>query len=343
MKRNLLLTFASFVILAFGSLPASAQIVIRFPKLPKTDKPKNPPETMARPDAPQPDASTIGSQPSNPTPDKSAKMLYGPIRRDGTPRPVKDSVYVQAETTKGYWKAPGQSGYHSRAPKIQFALFYNHERDLKFVAEYSNPDGTIWFSEPLEIGNAVDDNINTVRNDRTNTNKILNTKSSIATGLFGFKIKESTTGETFYQGKFKVSKFLPPYTTRNQFDFYVDHDWEMPIGTVSFHYSNFSNFGDNIGGFELIVSMWFKGTFSDSEHGLEARLFYKGQQIATTAGREGSVGKESTAGGQRATEQSIFAADLYHWQKWRFRWKRVIVDNGGTYNHDNYPNAFLCR
>lgn len=327
--------FPVFVLAALfltQSFRVTAQFTVKVPKIPKIEKPK----TTDEPATANPPSESSSSKSASRS---SGTAVYGPVRRDATPRLIKDSVYVQAVTEKEYWKAPGQSGYHSWAPKVRFHLFYNHEKDLKFTAEYYNPDGSLWFSEPLTIGNAGNDNTNPVQSDRDNTSQILSSKSSVAVGLFAFKIKESITGQTFYEGKFRVGKFLPPNRTKNQFEFYVDHDWEMPIGTVSFHYSSFTNSGDNIGGFEPIVSVWFKGNYDDREHGLEARIFYKGQQIATTANGGGAVEKDSYGGGQRATEQSVFVPDLYHWQKWNFWWKKVLVDNGGTFNRDNFPNA----
>lgn len=100
----------------------------------------------------------------------------------------------------------------------------------------------------------------------------------------------------------------------------------------------FNGVEDN-GGFQPIVSMWFKGNMGDNDHGLEARLFYKGQQIATTAGNNANVGKDSSGGGQRATEQCVLNANLCHWQRFTFQWPNVRVDNGGTFNRDYYPNA----
>lgn len=46
-----------------------------------------------------------------------------------------------------------------------------------------------------------------------------------------------------------------------------------------------------------------------------------------------------TSESSEATPIASSGADLYHWRKWSFRWKRVRVDNGGTFNHDTYPNA----
>jgi hypothetical protein len=107
----------------------------------------------------------------------------------------------------------------------------------------------------------------------------------------------------------------------------------MPIGTVSFHFSNFS--GGDIGvNFPVIVSMWFKKN-PGSDHGLEAKLFYKGQQVATTNQLNGRE--------DRASEFAALSPELHHWKRMEFQWlnENVNVDNGGEYHRDNMPKSFF--
>ncbi len=33
------------------------------------------------------------------------------------------------------------------------------------------------------------------------------------------------------------TRFLPPYREKNEFDFFVEHDWLLPMGYVGFHFS----------------------------------------------------------------------------------------------------------
>jgi len=40
-----------------------------------------------------------------------------------TPVFIKDSVYIQAQTQKQYWKFPNVKNYSSWAPKVRFSLF----------------------------------------------------------------------------------------------------------------------------------------------------------------------------------------------------------------------------
>src|SRR5260370_34070633 len=63
---------------------------------------------------------------------------------------------------------------------------------------------------------------------------------SIETGLAGFKIilknELESTNKTLFTGKFKVDKFhvgvvdLPKF--KNNFSYYVNYDWNLPIGYI---------------------------------------------------------------------------------------------------------------
>ena len=120
MKRAILIMLAVGLTMISDQI-AAGQFPLRIPTIPKIEKPAETTRT---------DPSANGGSVSNPSSRKSRDSTYGDIRRDATPRLVKDSVYVQAETTKEYWKAPGQKGYHSWAPKVRFDLFYNHQRAI---------------------------------------------------------------------------------------------------------------------------------------------------------------------------------------------------------------------
>ena len=254
------------------------------------------------------------------------------MRTDARPLLVWDSIYIQAATHDAYWKMPGQK-YSSWVPTVRFTVFYDWKVTLNYVAEYFNPDGTLWFSEPLEGGRPSADDTVMFKGDYSNMSKMRDTKSSAATGLYGIKITNKTSGEVVFQGKFKVGKFPREYRGKNEFEFYVDHDWIMPIGSVSFHHSNFS--GQDLGfNFPVQVNLWFKKN-PGSDHGLEARLFYKGQQIATTNRLEPYE--------DRASEVGNLSAELHHWKRLQFEWfnEKVNVDNGGQYHPDNMPKSFF--
>lgn len=315
-------TFLFAALLTVNATGAFAQFTI---KIPKIDKPK--PDNVRI----TADTTKTGNGVSSTTGkgNSGSNLVYGPMRPTGTPQLIKSSIYVQAQTHNEYWKMKGQRNYSSWVPLIRFNHFYNNEKPLNYTVEYFNPDGSPWYSEKLESsgGNA----------DRTVVYKspspwagVLDTKSTAATGTFGFKIINEATKEVLFQGKFKVGKFSTANggPDKNKFGFYVDQDWLMPYATVGFHHSV-----SEIGGMPPLVSVWIKGSPDAAD--LEGRMFYQGKQIGSTKDGGGASDYD-----ERATDMSAAFAPLTRWKRWQFQWKDVLVDNNGTFNRDNFPNAF---
>jgi hypothetical protein len=67
----------------------------------------------------------------------------------------------------------------------------------------------------------------------------LKIKAVVSAGIFGLKITNSKTNEVAFQCKFKVNKkpaFPGETQYKNRFEFFVDNDWNLPIGYVGFSY-----------------------------------------------------------------------------------------------------------
>lgn len=337
MKKNVIaIMLMLFCVLGLGTLAAEAQFPIKIPKI-KPEKPKVEQPTTE---------SSAGGDASTATPASTGSIRSAPVRKSqydrvtptAKPLLVRDSVYIQTEMQDSYWKTPNVK-QTSWVPTVRFDVFYDWKAELPYVAEYFNPDGSLWYSETLDGDNRSADLTTPFRSKRDINYRInlRNTKSSIATGVHGIKITNTATGEVAFQGKFKVGKFPVKLSRETKNEYFVDHDWLMPIGTVSFHFSNFiyEDVGKN---FPIEVSMWFKKSLGTTDHGLEGRLFYKGQQIATT---------KPNAREERATNfASVEAPDLYHWRRWDFQWsdksdREINVDNGGEYHPDNMPKSFF--
>jgi hypothetical protein len=317
--------FVLTIVLSLNATGANAQIRINVPKIPKIDGSKT--------DSGNSNGNLTkqgeGTATSNGKSGKSSDLLYGPMRPNGTPQLIKTSIYVQAQSHNEYWKMKGQRNHSSWVPLVRFDQFYNNDSPLNYTVDYFNPDGSAWYSEKLESSG---------RNaDRTVVYKspspwagTLDTKSTDATGIFSFKITNDATKEVLYQGKFNVDKFSTSNggPDKNKFGFYVDHDWLMPYGTVGFHHSV-----SEIGGMPPLVSVWIKGTPDASD--LEGRIFYQGKQIGSTKDGGGASDYD-----ERAADMSAAFAPLTRVKRWQFQWKNVLVDNNGTFNRDNFPNAF---
>ncbi|MBC7898611.1 MAG: hypothetical protein H7070_01035 [Saprospiraceae bacterium] len=332
MKKHFVImlpVFAAFVLVS--AICAPAQFTIKIPKIKKEKPPVEQPRTESIPSS---DSGSPASGESSGSRYSAAvgKSQYDFIRPTADPQLVTDSIYIQAETRDEYWKMPRQK-YSSWLPKVRFGLFYDWKLTLPHLVEYFNSDGSLWFSETIEGEMPGDNRVVPFKTGRGYVDKMWESKSTAATGIYGIKITNTKSGKMIFQGKFKVGKFPREYKGKNEVEFYVDHDWILPIGTVSFHHSNFS--GQDIGfNFPVEVSMWFKKN-PGSDHQLEARLFYKGQQIAVTKRLEGYE--------DRASEVGNLSADLHHWKRLQFQWssENVNVDNGGSYHKDNMPKSFF--
>lgn len=300
-----------------------SQITINLPKLPKIGKTK--------PDRDGNGANTIqtrdGVNTTN-TPSK-ADNIYKFQRPTTTPVFLKNTVYVQAVTHNEYWKMKGQSNYSSWVPSLRFSHFFNNEKTLNYTVEYSNPDGSPWYSEKLEQSSRWAADYTVEFKSPSPWAGVLDTKSTAATGSFSFKITNDDTKEMLYQGKFKVGKFSTANgrPDKNKFQFFVDHDWLMPFGRVGFHHSL-----DHVGGTPLLISVWMKGDVSASE--LEGRIFYKGQQITSTKDGGGASDYD-----ERTTDMAAAFSPLSRWKRWEFQWENFRYDNNGGFNRDYYPKA----
>jgi hypothetical protein len=321
MKKNAMLLLVLTVLLSFGTVTAAGQFKIKVPKLPKPDKPKT-----DQPAEPKSD----GSRPKTETAAGDKQPLYGNMRPDATPVFLKHSVYVSTQIHDQYWKSPNERDYSSWVPLIRFDLFYNNEANLNYTVEYYNPDGSLWYSEKLEQGNSSADRTVLFRSPSP-WGGVLDTKSTDKTGDFSFKINDQS-GQTIYQGKFKVGKYSRANRPqeKNKNDFYVDHDWLAPFGMIGFHHSDLT-----IGGNPPEISFWLNGLITADE--LEGRLFYNGRQIAST--RDEIRGSGVSGYDERAPSYAPAFAHQYIWKRWQFQWGNFLVDNNGPFNRENFPKA----
>mgnify|MGYP001596500387 CR=1 FL=1 len=259
--------------------------------------------------------------------------IYKNTRPTNIPVLLKNSIYVQAKAHNEYWKMPNQNNYSSWIPMIKFSQFYNNDKTLNYKVEFFNPDASLWFSENLEQGFRAADR--TISFKSPNPYENLKSKSTNGTGVYSFKITNQDTKEVIYQGKFKVGKFSTGQRPdeKNKFDFFVEHDWLLPFGMVGFSHEDLE-----IGGIPLEVSVWLKGMVKADE--LEGRIFYKGQQI--NLAQDNIYKNRAIDYDERTTEFAAPFAPNNTWKRWLFQWHNFRFDNNGTFNRENYPNAFYA-
>lgn len=245
----------------------------------------------------------------------SAAVQAGPVV-------LKYSVQVTAGRLVRYWKAPEAENYWSWLPRVSFLVMGPSIAGTVYTIDFTNPDGSPWysvdcFSEAIEAGHwgVVGTPAITTHIDK---------RTTLATGVFGLTIKVKNevmgTNATLYTGKFKVNKFhvgnnLPAF--KNQFEYYVDQDWRLPVG-----YLWLSPQIDQRSP-ALVATLWFRGE-SDSTT-LAAYLCYNGKQIGST--------KESTGGANSELKLLTSGNDKDpRWERWDFRWNLVRAYNTDTNN-----------
>ena len=327
MKRNLVIISIFLVVLALCAINVAAQLTIKMPNI-KIDKPdKNGSKNK--------DAQTTGRVATNNVKTSRADLLYPLLLPTNVPVLLKNSISVSTVVHDEYWKMKGQSDFSSWVPKMRFSQYYNEAKVLNYTVEYFNPDGSPWYSEQLESSGRNAERTVVYESPSPYANGVLDTKSTAATGVYGFKITDQDTKAVLFQGKFKVGKFSRSYGERdkNKADFYVDHDWIMPFAVLGFHHSI-----DEAGAMRAEISVWLKGAVESNE--LEGRVFYKGRQIASTGDEDsGGVGsvEERMSGFAAAFEQQDKI-----WKRWEFSWENFRVHNNGGFNPENFPRAHFA-
>jgi hypothetical protein len=337
MRKQYSLLFTLIVTAAVGFHTAGAQIQIRIPKIPKTDitvtgSPKTQP-TPERPktEGPNTDAARPGVAPGQTTDGRVAQVIEGTTytRPEPTNQPVflRDTIEVQLKTKETYWKVPNQNYYTSWVPRVKFQLVYNNSAKLRYTAEWFNPDGSPWFTESLNYGHG--NGIATMMSEYSD--ELMQTKAAVTTGTFGFKITNPKTNEVSLQGKFKVSKMLTypgEARYRNRAEFFVDNDWNLPIGYVGFSAdAGWTNPPP-------VVFMWFKGRLEAKD--FEARLFLKGEEIASTDDH-GIVNVYQYRG-----EDCLRFPDTCRLQQFGFYWQKFIVENS-NWVRNRKPDSIFTR
>ncbi len=315
MRRISLLALSVLTIVAFSFLTVSAQITVRVPKIPKPKPQPTPTETT------QPTATS--DQPTQPAPEErraerpaTAVGSAGPYFRrpapPDTPAVLVDTMEIRTDTWDYYWKAPGQSNYTSWVPRVRFDVSYSGSTRLRYKAEYFSPDGQLWFSETLEQKNIQEREGKSTMESQWGSED--DKKTVVVPGTFGVKITNMRDNSVAFQGKFKVVRYKPENTDaryKNWVDFYVDQDWNLPIGYTAVD-------RESLGSVTPSVKMWFKGDLNSKD--FEARIFHNGKELATTDDWAGGVQSgERRFPKRRGNDPALF------WNQFEFNWAHKLL------------------
>ena len=207
----------------------------------------------------------------------------------------KPSIQITLRTHQQYYRN-GQEDQEtwSWTPRIAYRVVGPISAGSQLSVEFSLPSGKPWIrfdcatSEtkdgywwPTECG--------------MNSNDVKDEQATIETGLAGVKIlfknELEGTNKTLFIGKFKVEKFhvgvvdLPKF--KNNFSYYVNYDWALPIGYVYGYDGMDIRAGNRPSETEARLSFatWFKSDPKNINYGkYVAYLYYKGQLVADSAG-----------------------------------------------------------
>jgi len=315
MKKSL--GVITLIIIVFGvSVEAGAQFPIKLPKI-STEKPKGDPKPSITANAPAKAGGKVEP--------------LSPVRADSTPRFLRDTIEIKIQSDSHYWKVPKQDYYTSWVPIVSFDVFFDNSVRMRYNAEWSNSDGTPWFTEPLDVGTGGA--AGTVRVTKLFSEQI-KTNAAVTTGTYGLKIVNTKNNETVFQGKFAVNKIpLSPGDARkkNEHLFYVENDWNLPIGYVGFEYN--SNWEYDL---KPNVYTWFKGGVDGKD--LEARLFFGTQEIASTD----DGGGINTVPTHDRGDGCFSNPEICKYNLWSFNWDKFLIENEESLR-ERKPQATFTR
>lgn len=283
MRRSSLPTLAFFIVVLLTVQIASAQFP-RLPKIPKPQpKPQPTPTTTAQP-TPTPDAPA--AQPETQTETKPAATAAAPTSggEDG-PTIAKDSIQLTAFTNNSY---RGNFDVWSWVPRAEFIVNGPVESGSQLYVEYTIPG-----SAPVKFDCATRATQKGYwMKTECGARDIPEAKSTTYTGPVNFAIRmrnELAGGPdaTLFTGKMKVAKAHsneaqgPKFV--NHFVYYVDHDWNLPIGYVYLTAVAVAGWNRPI----FNVAFWVRGDATN----FEPHLFYKGKEVGKKFSDGQEVGK----------------------------------------------------
>ncbi len=301
------------ILLSIG-ISAAGQFPIKLPSVKKPEKPKAPTtDSPVKTESSSPQASATSAS--------RGQRTYSSQYPTATPVVIHPRVFIEAANSRTYWKTPNVSNTTSWLPEIKVHLYWNEQVPLQTVADWYNPDGSLWFSEPLQTAGRM------LRSKDTWT--LMDTKSTNAAGIYSVKVKDKNSGAVLYSGKFKVNKFLNSFNAsdKNKLGFYVDHDWLLPLGMVNFENEHLDKGLDRV-----YFHVWLKGFFEYTE--LTAQLKHNGKVIASREVNSGAAGDD------RMSSVMVPLAKDNVIKRWSIWFENVVLHNNIDYDISDNKEFF---
>ena len=247
----------------------------------------------------------------------------------------KDSIQITGFTVNSY---KGNYDVWSWVPRLAFRVNGPIPSGSQLYAEFALPTGP-WVKFDCETNN-----IEKGYWWKTECGgRDIEDKSSLYTGLVNFTIKMRNelagTDSTLFSGKMKVSKAhtneVGPKAV-NKFVYFVDHDWNLPIGYVYLTANDLQ--GWDVPDFH--VAFWVRG----DAYKFEPHLFYQGKEV-------GKVFSSGTEIGRAGCETEVENNTTHYVEEslpQKAKWARIECDFPNIKGADKkgemkstYPDAFV--
>jgi hypothetical protein len=243
----------------------------------------------------------------------STTMLAPRVARaQDEPTIAKDSVQVTAWTVSSYKK---NFGTWSWVPALKFRVNGPIASGSQLYAEFGYPGAPSWVKFDCPTGEAQPGHW--WRTECGGRDVEESGKSTLYTGpvKFAIKMKNELTGTnvTLFTGTAKVAKTHsnsvgPKFA--NEFVYYVDHDWNLPIAYVYY-------VPDDVYGWKyptLGFSFWYRG----EPHGApDPHVFHNGKEVGKMYYEGEEVGKAGCGDDEVQNSTTHFTAesDRYNWTR----------------------------
>lgn len=275
----------------------------------------------------------------------------------------KPSIQINLRTHQQYYRngQPDQDTW-SWSPRIAFRVNGPISAGSQLSVEFTLPSGKPWLKFDCNT-NETKDGFWWQTECGINSADVKDEQATIETGLAGLKInlknELESTNKTLFAGKFKVEKFhvgvvdLPKF--KNNFSYYVNYDWNLPIGYV-YGYDGMdarAGYPPSETEARLTFVTWFKGDPKLIDYGkYVAYLYYQGKMVADSAGGGDKYGDTSCQVTNAASNESAntycrrkFTLNAMVWDKQaEFHPQDFkMSENAGEYEIKVLENGKLAR
>ena len=339
MKKTSVLTLAVLVFAVFSFQTAPAQIPKI--KIPKPAQPKPTPGDTTEPTQ-LPKSNAVPAQPQPQPADRGTSGTAATA-----PTINKPSVQIRLQTHQQYYR-DGQRDDQtwSWTPVINFRVNGPITPGSQLSVEYSLPASKPWLKFDCATEEAGANSWSRSEDCGLNPG---DEKAVTYTGPVDFKInlKNELEGanQTLLAGRFKVEKFhvgvvdLPKF--KNNFAYYVDYDWNLPIGYV---------YGEDVAYTEkpayrtapqsltkahLMAAFWFKGDKNALLYSKSvAYLYYQGKIVADSK-QEGSNYGDTEC--EITNDPEANQDSPYSYCRRMFALNALVWDKNPEFSPNDYP------